>query len=98
MQLPDDLVLKGMELKDQYFDLKGLSVYSSFCVSTLRGHIRGDGLPCYQLKGKILVRKSEFDEWLKRFKVNGSMRVDKIVDEVVKEIGLASRRSQRIRD
>ena len=57
-------------------------------------------LPCYRMKephvtvtkagkrqtitGKILVRRSEFDAWMQRFKYTPDL--DKLVDEVVSEI------------
>jgi hypothetical protein len=57
-------------------------------------------LPCYRLRdphvivtktgkrqtvtGKILVRRSEFDAWMQRFRYTSDL--DKIVDEVVSEI------------
>ena len=93
MRLPDDLILKDNTLKDQYFDLQGLTLYSSQSVSWLRQQIKSGALPCYVVKGKILVRKSEFDTWLQRFRVNRSMDVDRITNEVLHEIGLPIRRS-----
>jgi len=98
MQLPDDLILKDVALMDQYFDLRGLSAYSSLSVSTLRDHIRDSGLPAYQLHGKILIRRSEFDGWLVRYRMNKGRNVEGIVNDVMTEIGLGSRRSQRIKD
>lgn len=90
MQLPDDLILKGVALSDKYFDLRGLSAYSSLSVSTLRGHIRLDGLPCYLVKGKILVRQSEFERWMSNYRMNVNVDIDKIVDDVIGEIGRRS--------
>jgi excisionase family DNA binding protein len=95
MRLPDDLVLKGVSLKDQYFDLRGLSAYSALSVSTLRDHIRGKGLPVYQLGGKILIRKSEFDGWMAHFRLNKGKDIDAIVNGVMREIGSLSRESRR---
>ena len=63
-------------LNDQYFDLKGLSSYASMGVSTLRYHIRENGLPWFKITGrkdqtgKILVKRSEFDTWIERFRAN----------------------------
>ena len=37
----------------EYFDLNGLSAYSSLGVGTLRDHIRAGGLPCFKVKGKL---------------------------------------------
>jgi excisionase family DNA binding protein len=96
MQLPDDLILKTPGLRDQYFDLKGLAVYSSMSVSTLRDHIRVNGLPAYEVRGKILIKRSEFDAWISRYRMNRSQDLDKLADEVISEIGCLTRRSQRI--
>ena len=90
MRLPDDLILKDSTLKDQYFDLKGLSAYSSLSVTKLRTHIREDGLPCYKLGGKILVRQTEFHKWMANHRVNADADIDRIVDDVIGEINRRS--------
>ena len=59
MILPEQII--EISLKDQYFDLKGLSIYSALAVPTLRDHIRVGCLPYFKVKGKILVKKSDFD-------------------------------------
>ena len=56
-------------MKDQFFDLRGLSAYSSLGVSTLRDYIRRGKLPYLKMRGKILVRKSEFDKWTEKFRI-----------------------------
>ena len=96
MRLPDDLILKSVTLKDEYFDLRGLSAYTSLSVSTLRGHIKADGLPCYLLRGKILIRRTDFDVWISRFRVNRSQNLNKLANEMIAEIGSTSRRSQKV--
>jgi len=96
MRLPDDLVLRSVSLQDQYFDLRGLSAYSSLSSSTLRGHIRKAGLPVYQLCGKLLIKRSEFDNWMARFRTNKSQDLDLLADEVLKEIGSIGRRSKKV--
>jgi hypothetical protein len=30
-----------------------------------------EALPCYRLPGKVLVRRSEFDAWLERYRAAG---------------------------
>ena len=57
-------------LKDQYFDLPGLNAYSCIPVPTLRDYIKRDGLPYFKLRGKILVRRSEFDAWVNSHRVD----------------------------
>ena len=69
----------------QYFDLKGLSTYSSLPVPTLRDYLKGFGLPCFKVRGKLLVKKSEFDAWLEGFRVNQD-RLEDIVDDVMKSL------------
>ena len=68
---------------DRLLDLKRLSRYSSLGVPTLRDYIRSDGLPCFKIRGKILIKQSEFDNWLERYRVNRSQDLDSIVDEVM---------------
>ena len=94
MILPDSITEKGI-LKDQLFDLKGLSAYSSLSVSTLRHHVR-DGLPAYSVRGKILVRRSEFDRWLEGFRVSKDHDLNKLADDIMAEIGSTSRRSSKV--
>jgi len=83
MNLLDEIVETGVFLKDQYFDLRGLRLYSSICISTLRDHIKRDKLPAFTVRGKILVRRSEFDQWMNRFRTNKGQDVSRIADEVI---------------
>ena len=73
---------------DQYFDLKALSAYSSMAVPTLRDHIRDvcSPLPHFKVKGKILVRRSEFDKWLEGFRVSDSDNLEQIVEDAIKDL------------
>jgi hypothetical protein len=83
--IPDGITESAITLKDQFFDLKGLSVYSSLAVGTLRDYLRHGNkpVPHFKLKGKILVRKSEFDTWLEAFRVNRKQRLNGVVNEVM---------------
>ena len=83
MILPDDIAEAGISLKDGFFDLKGLSAYSSLAVPTLRDYIQEGALPCFKVKGKILVRRSEFDQWMEARRVSREKDIDGIVDEVI---------------
>ena len=69
---------------DKYMDLKGLSEYSSLKIPTLRDRLRDvDPLPHFKVKGKILVKKSEFDTWMEsRFRVRES-RLTEVVESVM---------------
>ena len=71
---------------DQYFDLKNLSAYSCLGVPTLRDYLRSGGLPHFKLKGKILVKKSEFDLWLESFRIKTDQEFNDIIDSVVESL------------
>ncbi|MBU1023490.1 helix-turn-helix domain-containing protein, partial [bacterium] len=60
MIIPDNIIEPAISLKDQYFDLKGLEAYSALKVPTLRDYIKSGDLPCFKVKGKILIKRSEF--------------------------------------
>ncbi len=83
MNIPDNIVEPAISLKDQYFDLKGLSTYCALAVSTLRDHIRSGSLPCFKVKGKILVKQSEFNAWLEGYRFNKKQDLSNIVNGVI---------------
>ncbi len=68
-----------------YLPLKALARYSGLSVRTLRGYLSHPAhpLPCYRLGGKVLVKQSEFDAWMERFRAEVVPRVDTIVTEVL---------------
>ena len=74
-------------IKDRFFDLKGLEAYSSLRVPTLRDHIRSGDLPCFKVRGKILVRRSEFDRWIEQYRINKKQDLRNLVDDVLKNLG-----------
>lgn len=86
MIIPDEIAETAIALKDQYFDLKGLSVYSAIKIPTLRDHINSNGLPCFKVRGKILVKKSEFDQWIESFRLNQQQALDELVEEVMESL------------
>ena len=75
-------------VKDKYFDLPGLSSYCDLAVSTLRDYLRHgrNPIPYFKVKGKILVRKTEFDAWLEGFRANRKVDLNAIADEVVESL------------
>lgn len=79
MILPD-------KIKDQYFDLRGLSVYSALAVGTLRDHIKSGDLPAFKVKGKILVKRSEFDTWIEGYRLNMKQDLKNLVNDVIGQI------------
>ena len=83
-----DKIATAVALVDEYFDLKGLARYSSMSVSSLRHHIRENGLPVYCIRNqerrvtKLLVKRSEFDRWMQqRWRAD----LDEIVNSVMTE-------------
>jgi hypothetical protein len=83
MILPDDMTEPVITLKDQYFDLRGLSVYSALAVGTLRDHIKSGNLPAFKVKGKILVKQSEFDNWIEGYRLNKTQDLNNVVDDIL---------------
>ena len=86
MIIPQDITETAITLKDQYFDLRGLSAYSALGVSTLREYIREGKLPAYRIKGKVLIKKSEFDGWIEGHRMNQKKDIEKIADDIIKTI------------
>ncbi len=83
MILPDGIVTT-IALKDEYFDLKGLSVYSKLGVSTLRVYIGQNKLPHFRLKGKVLIKRSEFDGWMEELRRKEKANINQIANEAMK--------------
>ena len=71
---------------DRLFDLKNLSQHSCLGVPTLRDYIRSGGLPHFKLKGKILVRLSEFNRWLESFRVDTKSDLNNLVDDILESL------------
>jgi excisionase family DNA binding protein len=71
---------------DQYFDLKNLSSYACLGVPTIRDYLKAGGLPHFKLKGKILVKKSEFDRWLESFRIKTNQELNGIIDSVLESL------------
>jgi len=72
--------------EDKLLDLKRLSKYSSLGIPTLRDYLRSGGLPYFKLKGKILVRLSEFDDWIESFRIDSKQELNSLVDGVVESL------------
>ncbi len=73
---------------DCYLSMRDLSAYSGLSVRTLRKAL-GDPvhpLPHYRPGGaKIVVKRSEFDVWMSKFRREGS-DLDTLASEIVKEV------------
>ena len=74
---------KENDTEVQYLDLKKLSAYASMGVSTLRERLREGKLPFYKLRGKILVRKTDFDEYMQSYRVDKREDLEDIVNDAI---------------
>ena len=65
--------------------MRALSAYSNLSIRTLRTYLAypAGPLPHYRVGGKILVKQSEFDEWVRRFRVEKTTQLDVIVADVL---------------
>ena len=73
-----------------WLSLRELTEYASVSERTLREwlHRSTDALPAVRVDGKILVRKSEFDAWLERHRIqpDAPIDVDGIVNAVLRDM------------
>jgi hypothetical protein len=73
---------------DPFLDLRALADYSSLSVRKLRDHLADalHPLPSYRVGGKVLVRRSDFDAWIQRFRHRAGTDVNRIVEDVLREL------------
>jgi len=73
---------------DPYLSLKALAGYSGLSVRTLRGYLTDPvhPLPHYRVRSRVLVRRSEFDQWIARYRQCGRPELDALVDEVIEDL------------
>ncbi len=74
-------------MEEKYLDLKKLAEYSSLSVRTLRDYLAApeNPIPSFNLKRKILVRKTEFDEWMDGHR-SDTGELDRIADELINDL------------
>jgi len=70
----------------EWLSLQQLTEYASVSERTLRQwlHRPTDALPAVRVDGKILVRRSQFDSWLERHRIQPDVHVD--VDGIVNSL------------
>jgi len=71
---------------DPYLSLKALSAYAGLSIRTLRMALTDPvpPLPHYRPGGgKVLIRRSDFDQWMTRFRQDGS-DLERLVSEITK--------------
>jgi hypothetical protein len=71
---------------DAYLPLKVLAEYAGLSVRTLRSYLAAPShpLPCFRIGGKIVVKRSEYDAWVDRFRVAATDTVDALVAETLR--------------
>jgi hypothetical protein len=79
---------KSSDIGDGYLDLRALNAYSSISIPTLREHLKDPctPLPHFKVKGKILIRKSEFDDWMNGFRADEADRLGQIVEDAINDL------------
>jgi hypothetical protein len=70
---------------DPFLDLRALASYASLSVRKLRDLLDDPlhPLPAYQVGGRLLVRRSEFDTWMAAHRRRSRVDVDAIVSDVL---------------
>ena len=71
----------------EYYTLKSLTTYCGIGLRTLRMYLTHPThpLPHYRVGGKILVKRSEFEAWIRSFRRAAGPGVDAMVAEVLKD-------------
>jgi len=86
---PKLVVVEGVEITaplDPYLSLRALAEYSGCSVRWLRDRLTDPhhALPCYRLPGgKVLIRRSEFDAWLARYRQVGHPDIGRVVTDIL---------------
>ena len=79
------------KLDREWFSLRQLTEYAAVSERTLREwlHRETDPLPGVRVDGKILIRRSLFDTWLERHRIQprSSVDVDAIVNDLLRDAG-----------
>jgi hypothetical protein len=76
-----------VRVDDAYLTLThGLPEYSGLSERTLRGYLKHPAypLPFYKIGGKVLVRRSEFDDWARQFRAVAPSSIDALVTDVLR--------------
>ena len=82
--IPEKVVISTST--DPYMSLRALADYSSLSVRTLHTFINkapAEALPVYRITGgKLLVRRSEFDAFMARYRTTGRPSLTKAINEL----------------
>jgi excisionase family DNA binding protein len=76
-------------IEREWLSLRQLTEYAAVSDRTLRDwlHRSTDALPAVRVDGKIFVRRTAFDEWLERHRIepDAEIDVDGIVNDLLKD-------------
>jgi len=92
MTKPTDTIVPS----PQYFDLKSLAIYASCSVRWLRDRLsdRVHPLPHFRIEGKLLVKRDDFDHWMAKNRIVGSVEnLGELVDSIVAQVQTSQPRS-----
>jgi hypothetical protein len=63
--------MKSSLPESAYLDLKRAAAYTSYSVRSLRDYLKKPGAPpTYRISKKILIKRTDLDLWLERFKID----------------------------
>lgn len=73
---------------DPCLSLKALAGYSGLSVRNLRDRLTDPAhpLPHYRIGGKIVVRRSDYDAWVARYRRVGNPDLDRMVAEALRDV------------
>ncbi len=73
---------------DAYLSLRALASYAGLSVRTLRDLLAHatHPLPHYRMAGKILIKRSEFDSWMRHFRVANDDGARDLVADVLRSL------------
>ena len=69
-----------------YLPLRALSAYAGLSIRTLRTYLTHPAypLPHYRIGGRVVIRRSEYDSWVARFRCAPTSTVDDIVADTLR--------------
>jgi hypothetical protein len=71
-------------IQPEFFDLKTFALFSGIPVATARDYIKKEALPCFKVRGKVLIKRTEFEAWLENYRLKSN--VDEIVSDVLNSL------------
>ncbi len=72
-------------MTDEFLTLAQLASYSKLSVRTLRKFLAlppGQALPAYRPGRRVLVRRSEYELWVRQYRVRGKAAITRVLTEL----------------